>query len=270
MAVAKCGYRTYLEKVVKLPAIGTWWFVGGRAFAAFKEEFEREVAYEQSYGLEVEWPTVEWARLVYLEHFAREIENAVVEGAGHPDTWLAAGGKEDGAWWSVAGPGMAELYVQRNPPSRPFKTWTTPDGALALEVEIELQLGDRMVSGRLDHITIDDAGYVDIQDEKSGSSLPQDPYQLELYAVLVKRAFGVDISRLHYYHARPIPDRSVRQWLVTRQWDPTRTAAVIDRAERTAKQLENPDALIPVVSNMCKACPMRRHCAFGGTATEVL
>jgi predicted Zn-ribbon and HTH transcriptional regulator len=268
-AIAGCGYRWYLEKVVGVPRVGAWWFVGGRAFAAFKQDFETQVSYITKSPTSA-WPTEEWCRRQYVLRFAEEIEKAVAEGDGDPAEWLRAGGKEDGAWWVQAGADMAGLYRERNPASRGFSTLVLPNGSLGLEVEITAILGERLVQGRIDHLTLDRQGYVDVQDDKSGGSLPQDPFQLELYATVIERTLGVKVARLHYYWARPLPVKSVRKWLVTYQWDSDRQNQVIERVERTAQQAEKPRSLLPVVSNKCKACGVKKHCIFGGTGRELL
>lgn len=267
ISMSACGYRVYLEKTVPRSRTGAWWFVGGRAFAEFKQDFEAA-----AHRGDLSWPSEQWARKRFYYHFGLAIEEAR-ESEGPIEAWSAANkGTEDGSWWAVHGPDMAALYVRRNPVDRPFETLTLPDGSLALEVGITAVLGNRLVSARMDHITLDRSGYVDIQDDKTGSRWPEDSFQLEIYAVLIEQWLNVSVARLHYYLARPLPKTSKvsrKEYLITKQWDPNRTAQVIDRVERAATHMEA-GMFLPVVSNLCKACNVRSSCAFGGTSKEVL
>jgi hypothetical protein len=272
LAMAGCGYRVHLESIITQERRGAWWFVGGRAFASFKQDFETEVHTGSQSSMDVPWPSAQWARRQFFQRFGEEIE-AARQTDGPPEEWLSANKRtEDGSWWAQAGPRMAELYVERNPPDRPFSTLVLPDGSLGLEVGITTVLGDRIVTGRIDHLTLDTSGYVDIQDDKSGARWPEDPFQLEMYAVMIERWLNVRVARLHYYIARELPKKtkvSRTDFLITKQWLPERTASVVERVDRTAKHIED-QKFLPVVSNLCKGCGVRRHCAFGGTSQEIL
>ncbi len=263
---SKCGYQYYLERVVKVPRRPTWWFAGGRAFAETKETIETMMADASG----KQWPSTADAERVYVGKLAQEVARVAGETETDPDTWAKAQqGSEDGAWWFREGARMAALYIERNPVDRPFKTLVMPDGKLALEVEFAHAFGNVNVTGFIDQLTLDKHGYVDVVDDKTGK-VPEDPLQLDMYAMAAEHHYGVSVARTNYYMARPIGPKAARQdHMVTRPWVPgVREDAVIDRIARM-DAAERAGVYLPVVSNLCKGCGVRAACPYGGTASGI-
>jgi hypothetical protein len=261
-SISSCGYKYYLSHTIDVPRRGSWWFVGGRAFAGMKQDVENMMANEEYPA--AHWPSERDAENAFVRNFVREVEKTAARD-GDPAEWRAAAqGREDASWWIERGQEMARLYIERNPPTRPFTTLVMPDGNLGLEVPFEGALGPHLVRGFIDHVTLDSQGYVDIVDDKTGK-VPEDPFQLDLYAAAWEALYGNRVARTNYYLARPIGPRAARQeHTITRPWEPERADAVISRLDRVAAH-EATGAFIPVVSNLCKSCDVRASCEYGGT-----
>lgn len=257
---AECGYRYKLERVVKVPQTPAWWFVGGSAFHTFVEFYERE-------ALRGAWLNEEDAAVAFSNALVQAIIDELAVSEVDSSSWRAAAkGTEGEEWWFTNGAKMARLYARNNPPDRPFKTLILPDGEPAIEMPFKIAAGNVWVEGFIDHLTIDNNGYVDVVDFKSGSRRPVGKFQLELYAAAVEKFLGVRVARVSYYMTRP---RSDGQHLSSYSWTPDRLPFIehqvmeMDRAERAGIYL-------PVVTSFCGGCGVREYCPFGGTGDEVL
>jgi putative RecB family exonuclease len=257
-----CGYAYYLRRVLKL---GTewpsWWYVGGRAFARFKEWYENEAS------IAVLFPTPDQSalefQLILTECIAREEE---LTGVARAEWKAAKSGTENEAWWFEHGAGMARLYANRNPQQRPFKTLRMPDGTLALELEFRADFDGVGVRGFIDHVTIDREGYVDVIDDKSGANPPTDRFQLDVYASALEKAYDLVPARVAYANAR---EQKKGSHLTTYAWDGSRRLPTTERIQRMDRA-ERDRVYLPVVGKQCSYCNVRKSCMFGGTGEEIL
>ena len=260
-AYYECGTRYWLERVERTSEVPAWWNIGGNAF----HEAIRWWEFDHAEG--VTHSEDETARKFELA-FADELAKVVLANVGsniRPSDYRAArGGLEDRDWWRDNGPAMAADYVtgQRGRTAEVLRLG--PD-VLALELGFTVDLGGIPVRGFLDQaLILPGTGAVVVRDYKTGSRVPDDPLQLQIYAIALRRVFGVD---------RPIWGAYWRARRSTKR-EPGETQPVLidvddvepivawrvremDRAERASVYPARP-------SSFCNSCGVRGLCPVMG------
>jgi len=254
-AVASCGEKFRLERVVKVPRTPSWALVGGSAVHAATETLDK-----QDFGLPVDGP------VSFAEAFEAEIKARAQESGTDPDSWRASGRaskewpeKESRKWWLANGPSMVvnwRNYIHRAQDMRTF-IWITPDGQPAIELKFETEMFGFPVVGYIDRIMENPNGIFPV-DLKSGANMPKDCDQLYLYALAVEEMFG-NLPRMAAYYM----NRTGAMFPCEVKKD---TADRIRyRVETAAKMVKN-EIFLPNSSMLCNYCEVRDYCyQFGGS-----
>jgi hypothetical protein len=190
----------------------------------------------------------------FAKHFAEAIAEECLKYPVPMSEWYVNSAKEDREWWLANGPGMVYNYImaQRDRDT----VLATVDGAPALEVETT---GDPNRAGFIDRILYRPAQQqIIIDDDKTGSSWPQDSIQLKTYAAWAdanRDAFGAPVRSIwyRYWHARKGEYILTREYTQDDERELTFRYDQLDRAYRAGIYPARP-------SNMCKACPVRSSC----------
>ncbi len=175
---------------------------------------------------------------------------------------------EDITWWRDNGPGMVQNYIDWRERSG-WRPWTTPDGNLAIELDIEVEVGEQCkatctecqtpLKMFVDSVMVSQpAGQLVIVDTKTGGRTPDSDLQLGVYRLGIYKKYGVDVRLGAYWMAR--------SGQLTEVFDLTRLRP--DMLEtwflRLTDAIEQ-DLFIPHPTNLCRACGMRDYCAaYGG------
>lgn len=241
-----CGERFRLERVVGVPRQKAWYLVGGSAFHTATELLDKG---------EVTHPGNAWAQA-----WAKQVEQELA-GVDYAD--VRAGGrkskewpdKETDAWWVVNGPLMVQQYVQWRDSmfDQGWQWFPLPDGSPAVEVPIQIELGEVLVKGFIDRVMVSPDGELVVNDLKTGSHTPASTLQLGIYALGVERHFGVRPILGGYYMARKgemtgpssllhLDEATVGDWF-------TKVKAGIEL-----------ELFVPHVSSMCGSCSARPYC----------
>lgn len=253
------AYRLHrIDGITETPA---WWNVGGTAFHECIREWETLNLGEPESGA----PSADEQAERFAHHFAESIAATVLNSTTNMSSWRAArGGKEDRMWWLDTAPQWIADYVSAALRRESQIMLDPSTGQRAMEAEFlwhPAHQGLPPVKGFIDQVHVFDNGDVLIRDLKSGSRMPVDPLQLQIYRLAAEDCMGVRATRWwgDYWNARvgisthalDLTDRTAVEDAVRAR------LAVMDAAERAGYYPVNP-------TNMCSACGVKRACPVMG------
>lgn len=161
--------------------------------------------------------------------------------------------KEDATWWYEQGSVWTDNYIlwRKNNPT--WKLWTTPQGARAIEVELNPVIAGVTVKMFIDRIFEVDGKLV-IVDLKTSSRRPTSDLQLGFYKVGIETMLGVEVSLGNYWMSRE-----------------SGTGEMIDLSRYTKDMLEyfvegfdkarKAGIFLPNLQS-CSFCGLTNHCQF--------
>ena len=165
--------------------------------------------------------------------------------------------KEDGNWWNTQGSVWVDNYIlwRKNNPS--WKIWTTPQGARAIELQLNPVIAGVTIKMIIDRIFEVDGKLV-IVDLKTSARRPTSDLQLGFYKVGLEQTLGIEINTGNYWMSRE-----------------SGTGDMIDLSRYTLDTLEyfaegfdkarKAGIFLPNLSS-CNFCGLTEHCQF--TAKE--
>lgn len=264
-ALAECGGRYFLEKVVRVPSQPGWANVGGTAAHSTTEELDRRL-YEGGEMID-DLPTI---TEIFTSFFAQETETKERISGFSRNQFRASGRaskewpeKENAAWWLSKGPSMCASWVNWRNLSGMDVAWL-PDSSLGIEVECRSTLGDLPeIVAYIDRVMANGDDLV-ILDLKFGSRMPTDSGQLDTYRALLSDSVGLDARWGVYWNGRtgsstPAFDLSVVPLEKT----------LYDYRMASEQRLRGDFRYKP--SNMCVACSVNSYCpTFGGQYADTI
>ena len=165
--------------------------------------------------------------------------------------------KEDGNWWNTQGSIWVDNYIlwRKNNPT--WKIWTTPQGARAIELQLNPVIAGVTIKMVIDRIFEVDGKLV-IVDLKTSVRRPTSDLQLGFYKVGLEQTLGIEINTGNYWMSRE-----------------SGTGDMIDLSRYTLDTLEyfaegfdkarKAGIFLPNLSS-CNFCGLTEHCQF--TAKE--
>lgn len=190
-----------LDDGSRLPyGAGSMWNVGGLAFHAAIEEWERAQATDPGPNERALTPDEIAERWRY--HWTDQYAAAVLR-HGSPTAWrVANSGREDREWWLDHGPQQAAAYVQAQS-GREYDMMRTPTGELGIELDIItpaslLGVPVRMIIDQV--LRYPQTQDVVVRDLKTGSRMPVDPGQRQFYRLGAAWAMFGDVESKHVRH----------------------------------------------------------------------
>jgi hypothetical protein len=165
--------------------------------------------------------------------------------------------KEDGNWWNTQGSVWVDNYIlwRKNNPN--WKIWTTPQGARAIELQLNPVIAGVTIKMIIDRIFEVDGKLV-IVDLKTSARRPTSDLQLGFYKVGLEQSLGIEINTGNYWMSRE-----------------SGTGDMIDLSRYTLDTLEyfaegfdkarKAGIFLPNLSS-CNFCGLTEHCQF--TAKE--
>lgn len=259
--------RYRLERRDGVPTGSAWWNVGGTAFHETIREWETLAAGDAA-------PSADATALRFPHHLAEATAAEVIRSGTGPHEWRTGGrvsekypNKEDRAWWLDKGPEMAAQYVLAQE-GREYEILRLDAGSigadgvapLALELGFLYDPGDNLppLKGFIDQVLyfpVSDS--ILIRDLKSGSNMPVDPFQLQVYRLALEQCFGIEAAHWwgDYWNARKgvatkgynLADRFKLEQAVRYR------LSTMDTAESLGLYAPNP-------GNNCSACGVKAHC----------
>lgn len=204
---------------------------------------------------------------LFNNHFEQEVLSTV---ENHPDSgnWSVAGRAkkvpEDLSWWRKNGPGMVQNWIDWRAKNK-WAVWRTPDGVLATELDIEVEVEQAYAPGIplkmfVDLVMVSEPGkQLVIVDLKTGARTPDSDLQLGVYRLGIMKKYGVDVRLGAYWMAR--------KGEMTDVFDLSRLKPELLELWFTRfREATDAGMFIPHPTQLCRACAMRDYCtAYGGS-----
>ena len=166
---------------------------------------------------------------------------------------IANPNKEDAAWWAEQGPQWVDNYISWRKSNTNWKIWKTPQGARAIEIELNPVIADVPVKMVIDRVFEVD-GELIIVDLKTSARRPISDLQLGFYKVGLEMMLGVKVNQGNYWMSRD-----------------SGTGEMIDLSRYTVDMLEylvsgfdkarKAGIFLPNLSS-CSFCGLTEHCTF--------
>lgn len=190
-----------------------------------------------------------WAKAWAKE--TKDIDLTVARVAGRATK--ANPNKEDATWWNEQGPIWVDQYIQWRKANPNWKIWKTPQGAKAIELELNPKIADVPVKMVIDRVFEVDGELV-IVDLKTSTRRPTSDLQLGFYKVGLEQMLGVKVNQGNYWMSRDAG-----------------TGEMIDLSRYTLDMLEylvsgfdkarQAGIFLPNLSS-CSYCGLTEHCTF--------
>lgn len=187
-----CGWSFYLTRVQKIQENPSYWLVGGKSLHEGTEIYD---ALEPGAAFD--------SRAVFEQRWAENYklaDNGMPFRAGGKKT-TAYPNKEDARWWLDNGPKMLDFWVQFRETSG-YTIYELPDGAKAVETELNTEVGGVNMKGFLDRLMVSPEGELIVVDIKTSSKAPVTYTQLGTYAILTEKTMGIRPVKGAYWMAR--------------------------------------------------------------------
>lgn len=161
--------------------------------------------------------------------------------------------KEDAAWWNEMGPQWVDNYISWRKNNPAWKIWTTPQGAKAIELELNPIIAGVPVKMVIDRV-FEVNGELVIVDLKTSARRPTSDLQLGFYKVGIEMMLGAKVNLGNYWMSRE-----------------SGTGEMIDLSRYTLDTLEylvsgfdkarQAGIFLPNLSS-CSYCGLTEHCSF--------
>lgn len=187
-----CGWSFYLTRIQKIQENPSYWLVGGKSLHEGTEIYD---------ALEPGAPFD--SRAVFEQRWAENYklaDNGMPFRAGGKKS-IAYPNKEDARWWLDNGPKMLDYWVQFREVSG-YTIYELPDGAKAVETELNTEIGGVNMKGFLDRLMVSPEGELIVVDIKTSSKAPVTYTQLGTYAILTEKTMGIRPVKGAYWMAR--------------------------------------------------------------------
>lgn len=188
--LSDCGMKYRLQRLDGIQEVPAWWNIGGTAFHATIEWWERQ--YFATGTRPGTGQSLEYFREVFVAGIKVTQQGALSVPSAQ---WRAGGsGKEDGAWWAEQGPLMVTAYVAAHQGDGPRMVPII--GAPAIELPFELDANGIPVKGFIDQARYsytpgDERPAFHLVDLKAGRNKPAGTFQLGVYGQALRRCYGV-------------------------------------------------------------------------------
>jgi len=161
--------------------------------------------------------------------------------------------KEDATWWNDQGPIWVEQYImwRRNNPD--WKIWTTPQGARAIELELNPIIADVPVKMVIDRV-FEVNGQLVIIDLKTSARRPTSDLQLGFYKVGLEQVLGVEVNLGNYWMSR---DAGTGEMIDLSRYNLSMLEYMVSGFDKARKA----GVFLPNLSS-CSFCGLTEHCEF--------
>jgi hypothetical protein len=161
--------------------------------------------------------------------------------------------REDGTWWYEQGSKWTDEYIawRKNNPS--WKIWTTPQGAKAIELELNPIIAGVPVKMFIDRI-FEVNGQLVIVDLKTSRTRPQSDLQLGFYKVGVEMMLGVEVNLGNYWMSR---ESGTGEMIDLSRYTKDTLEYFVDGFDKARKA----GIFLPNLQS-CSFCGLKEHCQF--------
>ncbi|SFI79413.1 PD-(D/E)XK nuclease superfamily protein [Streptosporangium canum] len=245
-SIARCGTAFELERIERLPALPAGWTIQGIGVHDAADGWEKS-------GRTM---TVQAAQEIFKTTWREEIAKADQRFPDR-DRWLVGGRKKvqndlidryEGGQQQIAD------YIRYNLEDDQWRPYTMPDGTVAAEVGFEVEFAGVIVRGYIDllmeHI---ETGELRVRDIKTGSKIPDVPFQLIVYAMAVNDVIGAQVEWGEYFMTRDgKPTVPIDLTKLDHEWIRTWFLRQV--------QIEEQRLFLPNSGDACRTCGVIIHC----------
>lgn len=160
---------------------------------------------------------------------------------------------EDKTWWDKNGPAMVADWIRFREMSG-WKIMEMPDGSPAIEVEMQIVVGDTSIKMILDRVLVSPDGEPVLVDLKSGRRTPASTLQLGFYRYGLKKQFNIDINKGAYWMTRSAAMADIQD--IT-EWTEEKIEYLVTAFDRARKA----HSFIPNTSS-CGMCGYTSQCIW--------
>lgn len=160
---------------------------------------------------------------------------------------------EDKAWWDTHGPAMVSDWIR----FRELSGWsilTMPDGNPAIEIAMDIAVGDTSIKMVLDRVMVSPEGELVLVDLKTGRRVPSSSLQLGFYRYGLKKQFNIQVNKGMYWMARSAAFASPTD---LSEWTDEKIEYLVTAFDRARKA----HSFIPNTSS-CGMCGYTQHCIW--------
>ena len=190
-----------------------------------------------------------WAKAWAKETKDLDFANARVAGRATK----ANPNKEDATWWNEQGPVWVDQYIQWRKNNTNWKIWKTPQGAKAIELELNPIIADVPVKMVIDRVFEVDGELV-IVDLKTSTRRPTSDLQLGFYKVGLEQMLGVTVNRGNYWMSR---DAGTGEMIDLSRY----TLDMLEYLVSGFEKARRAGIFLPNLSS-CSYCGLTEHCTF--------
>lgn len=162
-------------------------------------------------------------------------------------------GKEDATWWNEMGPTWVNNYIMWRKNNPQWKIWTTPQGARAIELELNPIIAGVPVKMFIDRI-FEVNGQLVIVDLKTSARRPASDLQLGFYKVGVEKMLGVEVNLGNYWMSR---ESGTGEMIDLSRYTYDTLEYFVDKFQTARKS----GIFLPNLSS-CSYCGLAAHCQF--------
>ena len=161
--------------------------------------------------------------------------------------------REDAVWWDTNGSKWVDNYIawRKNNPS--WKIWTTPQGARAIELELNPIIAGVPVKMFIDRI-FEVNGQLVIVDLKTSARRPTSDLQLGFYKVGVEMMLGVEVNLGNYWMSR---ESGTGEMINLSRYTQDTLEYFVDGFDKARKA----GIFLPNLQS-CNICGVKQHCQF--------
>jgi hypothetical protein len=131
---------------------------------------------------------------------------------------------------------------------------TMPDGTPAIELAMEIPVGDTFIKMVLDRVLVSPTGEAVLVDLKTGRRVPSSTLQLGFYRYGLKRQYNVEVNLGTYWMAR---SAAMSEQADLREWTDEKIEYLVTAFDRARKA----HSFIPNTSS-CGMCGYTQHCIW--------
>jgi len=161
--------------------------------------------------------------------------------------------KEDVNWWNEQGSIWVDQYISWRKMNTNWKIWKTPQGAKAIELELNPVIADVPVKMVIDRVFEVDGELV-IVDLKTSTRRPTSDLQLGFYKVGLEQVLGVQVNLGNYWMSR---DAGTGEMIDLSRYTLDMLEYLVSGFDKARKS----GIFLPNLSS-CSYCGYTEHCQF--------
>ena len=162
-------------------------------------------------------------------------------------------GRENGEWWYENGSKWTDDYITWRKNNPDWKIWTTPQGAKAIELELNPIIAGVPVKMFIDRI-FEVNGQLVIVDLKTSRTRPTSDLQLGFYKVGVEMMLGVQVNLGNYWMSR---ESGTGEMIDLSRYTQDTLEYFVDGFDKARKA----GIFLPNLQS-CSFCGLTEHCQF--------